>query len=170
MCISCRFDEETNAIDIVRYLLPDFLNLILSAFNIIIMIFCSKSSNSYLRVNHSINNTDGGEADTLLNREKDKKELPEFFSFSLMPFYVLLLLLCGISVASILNFPYIILLIYFSLCWTFFANSVSYHYTIKLKPLIFVMLLYTSAHLVMLYIYQLQSVQDNIPRPSRTAR
>jgi len=202
LCIFCRFDEEADPIDIVRYLLPDILISILSGFLIVMIVHTqfpknnnSESGHQLASNNPSINNSESDKLlaftnesdvpdnDTINNSEstrqlvsdglpksKQDKQSTMLFSFTQLPFYVLLLLLCGISVASVLNFPYFVLLIYFSVCWTLFGNHVDYHHTIKVKYIAFVMIMYTFTHLVLLYLYQLQSVQDMIPRPSVTAR
>ena len=82
---------------------------------------------------------------------------------------VFLLWLSGVCVASVLNFPYFVGSIYLSLCWALRLNHTRL-FVISQRIVTMLVTLYSAVHLIVLYLYQFQSAQDLVPRPSISAR
>ena len=83
--------------------------------------------------------------------------------------FIFLLWLCGVCTASVLNFPYFITSLCLALCWGVHLNRTRC-FLITQRTVIVLITLYSAIHLILLYVYQLQSAQDLVPRPSVTAR
>ena len=82
---------------------------------------------------------------------------------------VFLLWLSGVCVASTLNFPYFVASVYLSLGWALQLNHTGY-FVISRRIITVIVALYSAVHLIALYLYQFQSAQDLVPRPSISAR
>ena len=82
---------------------------------------------------------------------------------------VFLLWLSGVCVASALNFLYFAASIYLSLGWALRLNQTNY-FIISQRVITSIVTLYSGVHLIALYLYQFQSAQDLVPRPSISAR
>lgn len=82
---------------------------------------------------------------------------------------VFLLWLSGVSTASVLNFPYFVASIYLSLCWALRLNHARL-FIISQRVVVMLVTVYSAVHLIVLYLYQFQSAQDLVPRPSISAR
>ena len=83
--------------------------------------------------------------------------------------FIFLLWLSGVCTASVLNFPYFITSLCLALCWGVHLNRTRC-FLITQRIVIILITLYSAIHLILLYVYQLQSAQDLVPRPSVTAR
>ena len=83
--------------------------------------------------------------------------------------FIFLLWLSGVCTASVLNFPYFISSVCLALCWGLHLNRTRCFLITQIIVIILITL-YSFIHLILLYVYQLQSVQDLVPRPSITAR
>ena len=186
----CRF-EDVNAADIVRHVLPDVVVLIISVISLLFLIykaFCKKQSSNMSQQqkrqpkdatvsngNHSINSdpklgkhserSKGRSLILLLQQPSSSAYLSVSWSFT----FIFLLWLSGVCTASVLNFPYFISSVYLALCWGLHLNRKTY-FLITQRIIVILTTLYSSIHLILLYVYQLQSVQDLVPRPSVTAR
>ena len=82
---------------------------------------------------------------------------------------VLLLWLSGVCVASALNFPYFAASIYLALGWALRLNHTRY-FIVSQRVITIIVTLYSGINLIALYLYQFQSAQDLVPRPSISAR
>lgn len=82
---------------------------------------------------------------------------------------VFLMWLSGVCVASALNFPYFAASIYLSLGWALRLNQTRY-FIISQRVITMIVTLYSGIHLIALYLYQFQTAQDLVPRPSISAR
>ena len=82
---------------------------------------------------------------------------------------VFLLWLSGVSIASVLNFPYFVASVYLSLCWALRLNHARF-FIISQRIVIMLVTMYSAVHLIVLHLYQFQSAQDLVPRPSISAR
>jgi len=133
---------------------------------------------------HSINAESGLQDNSLgsvnIAKRLERSQRSSFFlvppkqSFSYLTtawnFTIMLLLwLSGICVASVLNFPYFVASIYFLLSWALRLNQTR-HFIISQRVVVMVAALYSAVHLIVLYLYQFQSAQDLVPRPSVSAR
>ena len=98
-------------------------------------------------------------------------KLPILFllSVSWKSFYIVFLWFSGICVACVLNFVYFACSIYLALGWALHLNQVRI-FAITRKVLMVVVSLFSAVHLILLYLYQFQSAQDQVPRSSITAR
>ena len=83
--------------------------------------------------------------------------------------FIFLLWLSGVCTASVLNFPYFISSVCLALCWGLHLNRTRCFLIVQ-RIIVILITLYSSIHLILLYVYQLQSAQDLVPRPSVTAR
>ena len=83
--------------------------------------------------------------------------------------FIFLLWLSGVCTASVLNFPYFISSVCLALCWGLHLNRTRCFLITQIIVIILITL-YSSIHLILLYVYQLQSAQDLVPRPSVIAR
>lgn len=84
-------------------------------------------------------------------------------------FYIAFLWFSGICVACVLNFVYFACAIYLSLGLALHLNRTRL-FVITQRILMIVVSLYSTVHLILLYLYQFQSAQENVPRSSVTAR
>ena len=82
---------------------------------------------------------------------------------------VFLLWLSGVCVASVLNFPYFVASIYLSLCWALRLNHTK-RFIVSQRVVTILITVYSAVYLIVLYLYQFQSAQDLVPRPSISAR
>ena len=80
-----------------------------------------------------------------------------------------LLWLSGVCTASVLNFPYFVVSIYLSVCWGLRLNHARF-FIISQRIVIMLVTVYSAVHLIVLHLYQFQSAQDLVPRPSISAR
>ena len=183
----CRF-EDVNAADIVRHVLPDVVVLIISVVSLLFLIYKAfwkkQSSNRSQQQkrqpkdatvssgDHSINSnpklekhSERSKGRSLILQPSSSAYLSVSWSFT----FIFLLWLSGVCTASVLNFPYFVSSVYLALCWGLHLNRKPY-FLITQRIIIILITLYSSIHLILLYVYQLQSVQDLVPRPSVTAR
>ena len=101
----------------------------------------------------------------LVSPEKSFSYLAIAWDFML----VFLLWLSGVCVASALNFPYFAASIYLSLGWAMRLSQTRY-FIISQRVITMIVTLYSGIHLIALYLYQFQTAQDLVPRPSISAR
>ena len=83
-------------------------------------------------------------------------------------FYIGFLWFSGICVACVFNFVYFALAVYLSLGWALHLNRTRV-FVITQRVLILVVSLFLAVHLILLYLYQFQSAQEEVPRSSVTA-
>ena len=117
---------------------------------------------------------------TAIERNADKQQKRTSFVFAKFPillflaiswksFYIGFLWFSGICVACVLNFVYFACAVYLGLGWALHLNRAKI-FLITRRLIIVVVSLFSAIHLVLLYLYQLQSAQEHVPRSSVTAR
>ena len=117
---------------------------------------------------------------TAVEGKTDKRQKRRSFAFAKLPilfllaiswksFYVGFLWFSGICVACVLNFVYFACAVYLALGWALHLNRTKI-FKITRTVLIVVVSLFSAVHLILLYLYQLESVQEEVPRSSVTAR
>ncbi|XP_065913837.1 piezo-type mechanosensitive ion channel component 1-like isoform X3 [Dysidea avara] len=115
---------------------------------------------------------------TKIERPQSKKQklkvfakLPITFllSISWRSLYIVFLWFSGVCVASVLNCVYFFYSIYLALCWALHLNQIRI-FVITQKVITVLVSLYSAVHLILLYLYQLQSAQELVPRSSLTTR
>jgi len=201
----CRF-EDVDAVDIMRFMLPDIIILITSILSFLLLMFIAlsqmwKASNSeqaslnqqqkrpskdagFVSSYHSINSEPSqkfseASVDMRTHSEKKMRRTQSHFvlqSTSSTYFvttwnftFIFLLWLSGVCTASVLNFPYFITSLCLALCWALHLNRTRC-FLITQRIIIILITLYSFIHLILLYVYQLQSAQDLVSRSSVTAR
>ena len=112
-----------------------------------------------------------GKADKRRKRSFGFAKLPILFflAISWKSFYIGFLWFSGICVACVLNFVYFACAVYLSLGWALHLNRTKV-FKITRTVLIVIVSLFSAVHLILLYLYQLQSVQEEVPQSSVTAR
>jgi len=191
-----RFDD-VNVADIIRHVLPDLVVLIISVISLLLLIYMAIwkkhsssreqiSSRQHLPKNtrpisslHSINSEHASshEHQTSIREQLEKcKEIlilqptsSTYFVTTWNFTFIFLLWLSGVCTASVLNFPYFITSLCLALCWALHLNQTK-RFLITQRIIIILITLYSFIHLILLYVYQLQSAQDLVSRSSVTAR
>ena len=207
---SCYRFEDVDAVDIMRFILPDVVILITSILSFLMLMFIALSQMWYNQASsseqtsssrqqkrhskdidfvssyHSINSEPSlkfSEASVDLGPRSERKmrrpqsqlnfvQQPSYSAYLTVSWYftfIFLLWLSGVCTASVLNFPYFVSSVCLALCWGLHLNRTRC-FLITQRIIIILTTLYSAIHLILFYVYQFQSAQDLVPRPSVTAR
>ena len=83
--------------------------------------------------------------------------------------FIVFLWFTGVCVASVLNYVHFICSIFLGLCWALHLNQIRI-FVVTQRVIVVVVSLYSAVHLILLYLYQLQSAQELVPKSSLMAR